>query len=161
MGQTILGAGSMAFRGRPVLSAARRRQRYGAEYRAMKKKTTKARTRILLIGENPDAVLSTALQHDGYEALECDSPRSARDLLDAFQPHLLVVHVRRPADVATLQECHLLADGIPIVVATSVPGYETVMRALEGGATSFLFLPLEAAKIKKVVDDLLSSHETH
>jgi DNA-binding NtrC family response regulator len=161
MGQNILGAGSMLFRGRPVLSAARKRERHRAEYRAMKKKTAKARTRILLIGENPDAVLFTALQHEGYEAIECDSPQNARDVVDGFRPHLLFVHLRRPADVATLQECHLLADGIPIVVATSVPGYETVMRALEGGATSFLFLPLEPAKIKKVVDDLLVSHETH
>jgi DNA-binding NtrC family response regulator len=161
MGQTILGAGSILFRGGPVLFAGRRTERHRAKYRAMKKNTTKAKTRILLIGENPDAVLSTALQHDGYEALECDSPQSARDLVDAFRPHLLVVHLRHPADVATLQECHLLADGIPIVVATSVPGHETVMRALEGGATSFLFLPLEPAKIKKLVDDLLGSHETH
>ncbi len=153
MGQNILGAELTLFRDGRVF--------FTAEYRAMKKKTTKARTKILLVGENPDAVLSTVLQHEGYDALECDSPRSARDVVDEFRPHLLVVHLRRPADVATLQECHLMADGIPIVVATSVPGYETVMRSLEGGATSFLFLPLEPAKIKKIVDDLPSSYGTH
>jgi hypothetical protein len=43
------------------------------------------------------------------------------------------------------------------MVATSVPGHETVMRALEEGATSFLSLPVEGAKIKKVVDDLMAS----
>jgi len=51
-----------------------------------------------------------------------------------------------------------MAEGVPIVVATSVPGQETVIRALEEGATSFLALPLERAKVKKVVDDLLASH---
>ncbi len=124
----------------------------------MKKKARGVRTRILFIGENPDVPLLTALQREGYEALACESPQKAWEAVDAFRPDLVIVHLRRPADVATLQECHLLAEGIPIVVTTSVPGYETVMRALEEGATSFLFLPLEAAKIKKVVDDLLASH---
>lgn len=137
----------------------RKRRGRKAERRTMKKKAREARTRILFIGENPDVPLFTALQHEGYEALACESPQKAWEVVYAFRPHLVIVHLRRPADVATLQECHLLADGIPIVVTTSVPGYETVMRALEEGATSFLFLPLEAAKIKKVVDDLLASHE--
>ncbi len=124
----------------------------------MKKRIAKARTRILLIGENSDAVLGAVLRRQGYAAVECDSPDSARDLMHAFRPHLLVVHLRRPADVATLQDCRLLAGGIPIVVATSVPGCETAMRALEGGATSFLSLPLEPAKTKRVVDGLLERH---
>ncbi len=110
----------------------------------------------MFIGEKSDLPFLSALQHVGYEALACESPQKARAVVPGFRPHLVIVHLRRPADVATLQECHLLADGIPIVVTTSLPGYETVMRALEEGATSFLFLPLEAAKIKKVVDDLLA-----
>jgi hypothetical protein len=32
------------------------------------------------------------------------------------------------------------------------------MRALEEGATSFLSLPVDGAKIKKVLDDLVASH---
>jgi response regulator RpfG family c-di-GMP phosphodiesterase len=51
-----------------------------------------------------------------------------------------------------------MAERVPIVVTTSVPGHETVMRALEEGATSFLSLPLERAKVKKVVDDLLADY---
>lgn len=155
MEQTTLGAGLTLLHGFPVPFAGGKSRRGNSAQ--MKKKATEVRVKILFIGENPDLPLLSALQHVGYEAVVCESPQKARVVVSAFRPHLVIVHLRRPADVATLQECHLLADGIPIVVTTSVPGYETVMRALEEGATSFLFLPLEAAKIKKVVDDLLAS----
>jgi DNA-binding NtrC family response regulator len=113
----------------------------------------------LLIGENPDILLFTALQKEGYEAIACESPQKAAVLVHAFQPRLIIVHLRHPSrnDIVTLQECRAMAEGIPIMVATSVPGHETVMRALEEGATSFLSLPVEGVKIKKVVDDLVAS----
>lgn len=118
------------------------------------------RTKILLIGENPDIQFFTALQHEGYEAIICESPQKAWSLVYAFRPHLIVVHLRHPSrnDIAILQECRAMIEGIPIVVVTSAPGHEAVMRALEEGATSFLSLPVEAAKIKKIVDDIVASH---
>jgi DNA-binding NtrC family response regulator len=125
----------------------------------MKEKRKEVRTKILLIGENPDIHLFTALQKEGYEAIASESPQKAWPLVYAFRPHLIIVHLRHPSrnDIVTLQKCRAIADGIPIMVATSVPGHETVMRALEEGATSFLALPVEGAKIKKVVDDLMAS----
>jgi len=125
-----------------------------------KVKAREVRTKILLIGENPDIQLFTSLQKEGYEAITCESPQKAWPLVYAFRPHLIIVHLRHPSrnDIATLQECRAMAEGTPVVVATSVPGHETVMRALEEGATSFLSLPVEGAKIKKVLDDLVASH---
>jgi len=126
----------------------------------MKRKGQQGRTKILLIGEDPDIPLFTALQKEGYEAIASESPDKAWPLVYAFRPHLIIVHLRHPSrnDIATLQECRVLAEGIPIVVATSVPGHETIMRALEEGATSFLSLPVDGAKIKKILDDLMTSH---
>ena len=126
----------------------------------MKEKAKTVRTKILLIGENPDIQLFNALQREGYEAIASESPQKAWPLVYAFHPHLIIVHLRHPSrnDIATLQECRAVAREIPIVVATSVPGHETVMRALEEGATSFLSLPIEGAKIKRIVDDLVASH---
>lgn len=125
-----------------------------------RKKTMQVRTKIMLIGENPDINFFTALQQEGYEAIACESAQKAWPLVYEFRPNLIIVHLRHPSrsDIATLQECRAMAEGVPIVVATSVPGQETVIRALEEGATSFLALPLERAKVKKVVDDLLASH---
>jgi DNA-binding NtrC family response regulator len=127
----------------------------------VKKKAREVRTKILFIGENADNALFTALQREGYETVACESPQKAWASIYALRPHLIMVHLSRSSrtDIATLQECRLMAEGIPIVVTTSVPGHETVMKALEEGATSFLFLPLERAKIKKVVSDLLAEHE--
>jgi DNA-binding NtrC family response regulator len=126
----------------------------------MKRKGQEGRTKILLIGEDPDIPLFTALQKEGYEAIASESPDKAWPLVYAFRPHLIIVHLRHPSrnDIATLQECRVLAEGIPIVVATSVPGHETIMKALEEGATSFLSLPVDGAKIKKILDDLMTSH---
>jgi DNA-binding NtrC family response regulator len=137
-----------------------KKKRLRREQRMMKEKGKKVRTKILLIGENPDLQLFTALQREGYEAIASESPEKAWPLVYAFRPHLIIVHLRHPSrnDIATLQECRIVAEGIPIVVATSVPGRETVMRALEEGATSFLFLPVGGAKIKKVFDDLVARH---
>jgi DNA-binding NtrC family response regulator len=126
----------------------------------MKRKGEEVRTKILLIGESPDINFFAAIQREGYEAIACESAQKAWPLVYAFRPHLIIVHLRHPSrnDITTLRECRAMAEGVPIVVATSVPGHEAVMRALEEGATSFLSLPVEGAKIKKVLDDLVASH---
>lgn len=127
----------------------------------MKRKAREVKTKILFIGENADIALFTALKREGYETVACESPQKAWASISAFRPHLIMLHLSHSSrtDIATLQECRLMAEGIPIVVTTSIPGHETVMKALEEGATSFMFLPFERAKIKKVVDDLLAEHE--
>lgn len=118
------------------------------------------RTKIMLIGENPDISFFTALQQEGYDTIVSDSLGTASLLVRAFRPHLIIVHLRHPSrnDIATLQECKAMAAGTPIMVATSDPAYETVMSALKEGATSFLSLPLERATISKIVDDVVASH---
>jgi DNA-binding NtrC family response regulator len=118
------------------------------------------RTKIILIGENPDINFFTALQQEGYETIFSDSLGTAALLIYAFRPHLIIVHLRHPSrnDISTLQECKTIAADVPIVVATSMPGYETVIRALEEGVASFLSLPMEGAAIRKIVDDVVASH---
>lgn len=112
-----------------------------------------------MIDDNPDIALSTALQQEGYEVATCESPQKAWDLVYPFRPHAIIVHLHRPSarDVAILQECRALAEGVPVIVATSVPGYETIVKALEEGATAFLFLPIKPLAIRKVLDGLGTS----
>ena len=47
-----------------------------------------------------------------------------------------------------------MAEGVPIIVATSVPGNEVLMKALEEGATAFLSLPVKSESLKKLLDEL-------
>lgn len=122
----------------------------------LKEKAMEVRKTILLIGENPDIALFTALQQEGYEVVCCESPQKAWGLVYPLRPHFIIVHLDHPStkDVAILQECRALAEGVPVIAATSGPGYETVMKALEEGAMAFLFLPIKADAIRKVLDDL-------
>jgi len=117
------------------------------------------RKRILLIGENPDIALFTALQQEGYEVVCCESPQKAWGLAWPLRPHFIIVHLRQSSrrDSAVLQECRALAEGVPVIVATSVPGHESVMKALEEGATVFLFLPIKPQAVRKVLDGLVPS----
>ena len=126
-----------------------------------KGKLKEVKPKILLIAENADSELLATLQRAGYETVACESPQRAWASIHASRPRLIMVQLSHSTrtDIATLQECRLMAEGIPIVVATSVPHHETVMRALEEGATSFLSLPLASQKIREVVDDLLAGHE--
>lgn len=126
----------------------------------MKKKSHEATRKILFIGPNADLALFTALQREGYKTVACESPQQAAARIGEFRPHLIVVHLSHSSGsgMSTLRECRLMAERVPIVVTTSVPGHETVMRALEEGATSFLSLPLERTKVKKVMDDLLADY---
>lgn len=126
------------------------------ERRGSKGKAAEVRKKVLLIDDNPDLALFTALQQEGYEVATCDSPQKASGLVWPFRPDFIIVHLHHPSarDIAVLHECRTLAEGVPVIVATSVPGYETIMKALEEGATSFLFLPIKPQAIRKVLDEL-------
>lgn len=122
----------------------------------MRRETIEMGKKILLIGERPDTQLFTDLQQEGYEVITCESPQKAWGLVYPHPPHCIFVHLLHPStsDVAVLQECRALADGRPVIAATSVPGYEPVIKALEAGATAFLFLPIKPEAIRKVLDGL-------
>ena len=122
----------------------------------MGKEAKGVKRKILLIGENPDVQLFTALQQEGYEVITCESPQKAWGLVYEFRPHFIIVHLHHTSrrDITVLQECRAMAEGIPIIVTTSVPVHEAVMKALEAGATAFLFLPIKPQAIRKVLDGL-------
>ncbi len=114
------------------------------------------RKKIVLIDDERDAALFSGLHQDGYEVIVCDSAQKAWALVFPFRPQLIVVHLHQLSrkDTLTLQECRALADGVPIVVATSVAGQESIRFALEEGATSFLSLPANPEAIRRVLDGL-------
>lgn len=114
------------------------------------------RKKILLIDDKLDTPLYITLRDEGYEVIACESPQKAWGLVYPLRPHFIIVHLHHPStrDVAILQECRALAEGVPVIAAASGPGSETVMKALEEGAMAFLFLPIKADAIRKVLDDL-------
>lgn len=121
-----------------------------------KRNVAEVRKKILLIDDDSDIALFAALQQEGYEVVTSNSPQKAWDLVYPLRPHAIIVHLHHPTarDVAILQECRALAEGAPVIVATAAPGYETIVKALEEGATAFLFLPIKPRAIRRVLDGL-------
>ncbi|MBI4528099.1 MAG: response regulator [Deltaproteobacteria bacterium] len=115
-----------------------------------------SRRKILLIDEKWDTPLYLALRGEGYEVRACESPEKAWNLVFPLRPDFIILHLHHPSrkDISALHECRALAEGVPIIVATSLPGHEAVMKALEEGATSFLSLPVKPETIRKVLDEL-------
>lgn len=112
--------------------------------------------RILLIDDKLDTPLYITLREEGHEVIACDSPQKAWNFVYPFRPHFIVIRLPHPSrrDIAILQECRAMAKGVPIIVATSEPGHEAVMKVLEDRATSFLSLPAKGQAVRKLLEEL-------
>lgn len=112
--------------------------------------------KILLIDHDNDSALSAALAQEGYDVIHCDAVQKAWCLVYPQRPHLIIIHLDNleGAGLADFQECRALAEGVPIIVATSVQVNETVMKVLQHRAAAILDLPSMPATIRETLDDL-------
>jgi DNA-binding response OmpR family regulator len=96
--------------------------------------------RILLIDEIEDSALLAALVRAGYDVLYCDSVQKAWSFVYPHRPHLIILHLYNPNGqcFADLQECRALAEGVPILLATSGHVNGALTKALQHGAVSVL-----------------------
>lgn len=112
--------------------------------------------KILLIDEKLDTTLYITLREEGHAVIACESSKKAWHLIYPFRPHFILIHLPNPSrtDIALLQECRAMARGVPIVVATSQPGQDGIMKFLEHRVTSFLSLPVTPHAVRRLLDDL-------
>jgi len=112
--------------------------------------------KILLIDHNKSSALSAALAQQGYDVIHCNAVQKAWCLVYPQRPHLIVIHLNHldGAGLADFQECRALAEGVPIILATSAQVDETIMKALLHGAAAILDLPLIPANIRETLRDL-------
>ena len=112
--------------------------------------------KILLIDHNKGSALSAVLAHEGYDVIQCDTVKKAWCLVYPQRPHLIVIHLNHldGAGVADFQECRALAEGVPIILATSAQVKETLMRVLQHRPAAVLDLPLLPATIRETLHDL-------
>ena len=113
--------------------------------------------KILLIDHNKSSALSAALAQEGYDVIHCNAVQKAWCLVYPQRPHLIVIHLNHldGAGLADFQECRALAEGVPIILATSAQVDETIMKALQHGAAAILDLPLMPANIRETLRDLV------
>ena len=115
---------------------------------------------ILLIDPKKDRILSAAVSREGYDVIQCDSVRKAWCLVYPHRPHLIILRLdssKGPA-LADWQECLALAEGVPIILATSAPAHETLIKNPRYRPSAFLTLPLAPGSIRKMVSDLEAFH---
>ena len=112
--------------------------------------------KILLIDDKKDCALSAALKREGYDVIHCDSVRRAWSFVYPKRPQLIIVHLynAKRTDLADIQECHVLAEGVPIILATSAQVNETLVKDLQHRAAAILALPLVPGTIRKVLNNL-------
>jgi DNA-binding NtrC family response regulator len=104
--------------------------------------TTGARKlkKILLIDEDKDSALSTALEQKGYDLIHCDSVQKAWGLVYPHRPQLIVLHLydTNGAGLSNLQECRALAEGIPIILAAPAKVNQRLIKATQHRAAVIL-----------------------
>ena len=112
--------------------------------------------KILLIDHNKDGALSTALAQEGYDVIHCDAVQKAWNLVYPQQPHLIIIHLDQlnGAGLADLQECSAMAEGVPIILATSAEINEALMKVLQHRAAAILDLLSMPESIRRALHDL-------
>ena len=117
------------------------------------------RKRILLIGEKPDAWLFAMLQEEGYEVAALESSCRVWGIHRLYRPHFIVVHLRYPKDLAMLEECVAMGNGVPVVAAFSILTKKALMNAVKEKAASFIILPAKPKTIRETLRSLELSED--
>jgi hypothetical protein len=126
----------------------RKRKRRSGEERMMKEKGKEDTTKILLIGENPDIPLFSALQKEGYEAIASESSEKAWPLVYTFHTNLIIVHLNTARWHGRFR-------------LWMRPRFQDMRRSCgpsKKGPHHSCLCPWREQKIKKIVDDLVASH---
>jgi DNA-binding NtrC family response regulator len=118
--------------------------------------------KLLLIGndKNKDIALSIALTREGYHVVYCDSVKNAWQLVYPQRPDVIILRLGKAdaSGLADLQECRVLAEGVPIVLI--IDGHvnnPAVMSALHHGAAVVLPELSTPDRLRQALDSLHAS----
>ena len=107
--------------------------------------------RVLLIGEQPDIELFAMLGGEGYEVAVVESPHRARDVFPSYKPHVIILFLRYPKEVAILEECLAMAGTVPVVAIISLLAKQSLVKAVKEKATAFVVLPAKLQTIRETL----------
>ena len=112
--------------------------------------------KILLIDNEKSSALATVLEREGYDVVHCDCVQKAWNFVYPLRPHLIILSLRNSNGVALsdLHECRALANGVPIVVATSVHPTRALLNALPHGAAAVVADSLTPKIVRATLHDL-------
>ena len=125
-----------------------------------KKIQTNQIKKILLIDEEKDCALSTALTEQGYDVVHCDSVHEAWNLVYPHRPHLIILRLYNAngSALSDFRECRALADGVPIVLAiTSAQISQALLKTLQHGAETVPTASSTLESVRKALHGLEQS----
>lgn len=114
--------------------------------------------RALVIDDDPDvaALTQAMLERKGIDAIAIGDPRSARTVIQRFQPDVVVTDVEMPGMTGLELLAQLREDqpGLPVVVMTAHVSIDYAVAALRAQADEFLSKPVNSAELASVVTRL-------
>jgi DNA-binding NtrC family response regulator len=124
----------------------------------MRAEKTENRKTILLINGKSETSLLVGLEQEGYEVTVCESPQKAWGLVYPIRPDVIILHLQHLSskDIYSLQECHALADGAPVIIATGASRIADFTEKLGRVVPRFLSLPLKPNAVRDVLHGLES-----
>lgn len=94
--------------------------------------------KILLIDNETNSALATALEREGHHVVRCDCVQNAWNLVYPQRPHLIILSIHKSdgGALSDVHECRALAGGVPIVWATSAHMSRALLNALPSGVAA-------------------------
>lgn len=122
------------------------------------------RPRLLLVEDDPSVRRSLAetLSDEGFEVAEADCAHAALEVLDDFEPEVVLSDIRMP-EMDGIQLLKLLrqrAPSIDVVLMTAYDDMATVAQAMREGAFDFLVKPLKLDELRSVMARLLEDRRS-
>jgi len=113
--------------------------------------------KILLIDEDKDCALSTALAEEGYDVVHWDSVHEAWNLVYPHRPHLIILRLYNAngSALSHFRECRALAEGVPIVLAiTSAQISRALLKTRQHGSETVLVASSTLESIREALRGL-------
>jgi DNA-binding NtrC family response regulator len=112
--------------------------------------------KILLIDGKSETSLLAALERAGCDTTVCESPQKAWGLIYPSRPDVIILHLQHLSskDIYSLQECHALADGVPVIIAAAASRIDAFRKELGRVIPQFLSLPLKPDAVREIIAGL-------
>lgn len=122
--------------------------------------------KVLVVDDQPDArlLLERIFTHKGADVLSASSVTEALELLQSFEPDILVSDIAMP-ELSGYDLIRELRQGpepvrdIPAIAVSGHAGYEEVERTLAEGFQSLMIKPLNFARLVALVVHLLDQNK--
>ncbi len=113
---------------------------------------------VLLVDDEPFIlrVLARALEHSAYNVVRCNKPSEALQLVLHHDVVLIVSDMTMPemSGLGLLRVIRNLDSDLPVVLMTGRSDPESIVEALECGASEYLIKPFDISKFRQTVQRL-------